>query len=199
MSCVGCGLIDDITEQRVAVSSTWGGPGLGGFGENDQLGGPVYCDESLDEIRTSPPIFNGTSEGAHSNGSPVPFAGGRTNKLTGLTFTITNPSSTRPAVAFLLYTVKWGFTMSTTGGSIVLGSDLNVDGVTINTLARTWGLPFTSAYSHEEIELDCQMIFLPPGGSVTVEFEVYIDSTGWSGTGSYDSARVAYWYATRSA
>ena len=201
MSCIGCGLIDEITEQRIAVSSTWGGPGLGGFGDYDRAGAPIYCDD-IGELRTLPPMTDDWDMGSYEDTTPAAFTGARQDKLAGTTIFLNNPSSSRYAWGFLAYAIKWGFTMSTTGGSIVLGSDLNVDVgagfVTINTLARTWGIPFTSAYSHEEIELDVQMILIPPAGVAEVEFVPYIDSTLWiPGTGSYDSARVGYGFLIR--
>lgn len=103
MSCLGCGLRENgvTSDLEVATSEEFGSGVLAGFGSDDTVGEPVYCD-SAQQLRTAPGHTSSTGEDEASVGSQVVGAAATVNGATA-TLILNNPSAVRAASVMVAF------------------------------------------------------------------------------------------------
>lgn len=185
--CVGCGLTDNGSDPVfVAVSGTWGGAGLG-FGADDQLGAPIYCDDA-GELRTVP---EHTSSTFTDSASTSPGAGFSSSAVFGVTrnLVLANPSSVRQCSFLLVFRVKFGITVVAAGFAyaIITATDGGGD---VTHEAALWGVePSAGSYNIDLFIPDHIAGALAAGDTTSIDIKPKIDATG-GGSGTLGTQSI---------
>lgn len=110
-ACVGCGLrLNGVTgDLEVASAEEFGSGALSGFGGDDTVGAPTYCDGN-GQIRTVPEHTSSIGEDTGSAGS-TGVASATTTYAAQATLVLNNPSAIRAASVLVCWAAARGVTV----------------------------------------------------------------------------------------